>query len=227
MRRPHNRIPPFVPLLRATMKSDAWCNVSHGARSLFTALKARYNRNIGNSVYLSTRLAASELGSHRDQIGRWFRELDYYGFIRMVSAGSLGVEGRGKAPHWRLTDEPYLGHSPTRDFLHWGGVVFREQKSVGHYVARKQNPGPENRSAVARETGPVVARKTGPLHPPTVPEIRAIQRARPGPENRSITSSPLGTPEKVEAAAALPGASVDPLEIPTFLRRGHPDCRFP
>jgi hypothetical protein len=93
----HKKLAPFVPLMKDTMKTEAWKAISHGARSLYLALKSRYNNKLGNAVYLSTRNAVKELGSHshRDSIRRWFRELEYYGFIRMVSPGCLGVEGRG------------------------------------------------------------------------------------------------------------------------------------
>ena len=130
---------PFVPMLKDTMKQPAWIALSHGARSLYVALKGRYNSKLGNAVYLSTRAATLELGLHsyRDKVRRWFRELQYYGFIVMVSHGCLGVEGRGKAPHWRLTEEWYVGEPPTRDYLRWDGVVFHEQKSPKHYYRRQ------------------------------------------------------------------------------------------
>jgi hypothetical protein len=43
-----------------------------------------------------------------NEIARWFRELQFYGFIVMTKGGSLGVEGKGKAPHWRLTELGYM-----------------------------------------------------------------------------------------------------------------------
>jgi hypothetical protein len=183
-RREKGRLPPFVPLLKATLQSDAWRAMSHGARSLYVALKGRYNSNLGNAAYLSTRVAAKELGSHRDQIARWYRELEHFGFIVMTSAGSLGVEGKGKAPHWRLTELGYLGNSPTRDFLRWNGAPFK--------LTKRQNPVPETRDTPAQKPGPVVAPKPGPLAPLTGPEIRVIQPTWGDPETRDITS--LTTP---------------------------------
>jgi hypothetical protein len=59
---------------------------------------------------------------------RWFRELQHYGFIVMVSPAHHGVNGHGKAPHWRLTEEWYLGKAPTRDFLSWDGIPFTEKR---------------------------------------------------------------------------------------------------
>ena len=201
---------PFVPLLKDTMKSAAWRAASHGARSLYAALKGRYNGKLGNAVFLSTRAAVIELGSHshRDNVRRWFRELEYYGFIVMVSPGQLGVEGRGKAPHWRLTEEFYVGEPQTRDFLRWGGVIFHEQKSPKHYLSRKkQNPGPPVRSTVDHPSGPPLDHPSGPPPRPAGPPVQAIRAHEPGPPVQAITS--LTTP--------MLG---DGLDIPPFLRRG-------
>src|SRR5215471_9985389 len=136
-------------MLKDTMKTEAWKALSHGARSLYAALKGRYNSKLQNAVYLSIRVAHKELGSfsHIDNVGRWFRELQYYGFIVMESGPCLGVEGHGKAPHYRLTEEWYLGKSPTRDFLNWDGELFNEQKPPSYYkgklyARKKQNPVP-------------------------------------------------------------------------------------
>jgi hypothetical protein len=62
-------------------------------------------------------------------IMRWFRELQHYGFIVMVSPAHRGVNGHGKAPHWRLTEEWYLDKAPTRDFLSWDGIPFTEKRT--------------------------------------------------------------------------------------------------
>jgi hypothetical protein len=133
MKRDKGRLSPFVPLDKATIKTPAWKAMSHGARSLYASLKARYNTRLQNAVYISTRLASEELGSHshRDNVLSWFRELDHYGFIRMVSPAHHGVNGHGKAPHWRLTEVGYAGRSPTRDYLNWDGTVFPTKKGQG------------------------------------------------------------------------------------------------
>jgi hypothetical protein len=46
----------------------------------------------------------------------------------MMVPGHLGVEGRGKAPHWRLTELGYMHEPPTRDFDRWNGKPFAEKK---------------------------------------------------------------------------------------------------
>ncbi|MFY9839971.1 MAG: hypothetical protein WAK55_26570, partial [Xanthobacteraceae bacterium] len=107
-RRSKGRLAPFVPMTKSLLKEPAWIALSHGAWCLYMILKAHYNSKLQNGVYLSTRIAEKELGANKRSVGRWFRELQYYRFIVMVSPGCLGVEGRGKAPHYRLTEEWYL-----------------------------------------------------------------------------------------------------------------------
>ena len=161
-RKAKGRLPPFVPLTKDTMKTPAWIAMSHGAKSLYAHLKWRYNSKLQNHVYLSTRIAAAELGSNRVYVRRWFAELAYYGFIVMVRPGGLGVEGRGKAPHWRLTEEWYLGQVPTRDFLLWDGEVFRIQKRPKDYVPKIIVPGSSSDPSVGAVVDPLSQTDTGP-----------------------------------------------------------------
>jgi hypothetical protein len=124
------RLSPFVPLLK-DIDSPAWKVLSFGARSLYVALKRRVppQRNTG---YLSYRNAAKELGyTSQRKIGEWFKELEHYGFIVLHRHGCLGVEGRGKAPQWRLTElgVAFTDERPTRDFLRWDGVLFEPKRS--------------------------------------------------------------------------------------------------
>ena len=145
-----NRLPPFVPLLISTMDSRAWQALSHGARSLYVSLRRRVP-NGKNKAYLSFREAELELRSSQRKIAEWFRELVYYGFIVLHTHGSLGVDGKGKSPHWRLTE---LGQTraasssdqpehPTSDFLKWNGVRFPRTRRITNpdYQRKKQNPG--------------------------------------------------------------------------------------
>jgi hypothetical protein len=190
------RLAPFVPLILDTMKTPAWRAMSHGARSLYVALKQRYSSNFKNNgkIYLSTRMAADELGSHscRDNVQRWFRELQYYGFIVMQEPGHLGVNGKGKAPHWRLTELGCMTDPPSRDFLHWDGVVFHEQKSPKYYLLKKQNPGPPVQASVDHPFRPLVDHPFRPVPSPSGPPVQAIQTPSPGPPVQAISS--LTTP---------------------------------
>ena len=96
---------------------------------LYIALKRRYSPNTHNNgrLFLSQRTAAKELGSHHNQIARWFRELRHFGFIVMQTPGFLGVEGKGQAPRWRLTELGYMKELPTREYANWSGAPFVDQ----------------------------------------------------------------------------------------------------
>jgi hypothetical protein len=150
------RLQPFVPLLKETLDCAAWRAMSHGARSLYVALKRRYNRDFHNNgrLYLSQREAAEEIGSARNQVARWFRELQHYGFIVMTSPGYLGIDGHGRAPSWRLTELGYMKEPPTRDFMRWVDGDF--------FVDDEQNPGSENTARGAVKTLPPAAMNSLP-----------------------------------------------------------------
>jgi hypothetical protein len=82
------RLAPFVPYLKETMREPAWKIMSLGARMLYLHIKARYNRDSQNNgrIYLPSRIAAQELGgSDLKQIGRWFRELQHYGWRSAIA----------------------------------------------------------------------------------------------------------------------------------------------
>jgi hypothetical protein len=207
MKRGSGKLPPFVPLYKATGNTAAWKAMSHGARSLYASLKARYNKRLQNAAYLSTRNASKELGSYsrRDNVMRWFRELEYYGFIRMVSLAHHGVNGHGRAPHYRLTEEWYLGKAPTREFLNWDGVIFHEQKGPKDYQTKNRSRGPYGVATLAHTLGPVSERRTsmnGKSGPPAV----AMWQQDSGPDVGAITS--LTTPSVSSLPLSLSSPSV-------------------
>src|SRR5437899_6773791 len=105
-RKDKGRLAPFVPVDQEMLNSAAWRATSMGARWLYVHLKRRWSfrqRNNGR-IFLSQRDAQEEMGCKRDSVGRWFRELQHFGFVVMTNGGGLGVDGKGKAPHWRLTE---------------------------------------------------------------------------------------------------------------------------
>src|SRR6185437_7905509 len=93
----------FVALRMEILDSPSWRETSHGAKTLYVSLKRRVPQE-RNRSYLSNRLAARELKASRQKIREWFAELEHYGFIALAVPGCLGVDGKGKAPHWRLTE---------------------------------------------------------------------------------------------------------------------------
>ena len=196
---------PFVPMLKDTTKTEAWRALSHGARSLYMALKGRYNSKLQNSVYLAGRDASKELGSfsRRDNVRRWFRELEYYGFIRMVRLAHHGLNGHGRAPHYRLTEEWYNGQAPTRDFLNWDGEVFREQKAPGHYQTKNKSRGPYAVATVAHTVGPLIE----PIEPKVSnggPPGEAMCGEDRGPHAEAITSLTTPSPACADSQWSTP-----------------------
>ena len=143
-----DRLPPFVPLFRETLRSPAYLQLSMGARALLTALRGRCGKNCNGHVYLSQRCAAEDLGhKNRNDIANWFRELQHYGFLVMTSAAALGVDGKGKAPHWRITDAPTRHGNgqldpATKEFLHWDGVVFEPHVAPSRRVTSEMTHRP-------------------------------------------------------------------------------------
>jgi len=133
------RLAPFVPIDLEVMNSPAWRATSHGARWLYMHLKRRWSFKQKNNgrLFLSHRDAQAEIGGGRDSIGRWFRELQHYGFIVMTEPGGLGVDGKGKAPRWRLTELEAPGGRngstwmlPTKDYLKWDRTKFRDDRGA-------------------------------------------------------------------------------------------------
>jgi hypothetical protein len=131
------KLAPFVAIFRHTIKTKAWLALSVGARATFLALKTNYNTNAQNSVFLSSRDGAKELGVDKKTVCKWLHELEHYGFIVAVRRAHLGVEGEGKATLYRLTDCPFAGIAPTYDFQNWDGELFSPKLR-----RKKQNPVP-------------------------------------------------------------------------------------
>jgi hypothetical protein len=139
------------------MDAPAWDELSHGAVRLFLELKKRYHRKRQDAVYLSVRDAMKKLRSSPRSIKRYFAELAHYGFIEKVRAAKLG-DG-GLAPHYRLTDEIYLGKPPTKDFTFWDGVPY--VTLVAPVGAKRVTYGGAKRVTYANRKKPMISKKGG------------------------------------------------------------------
>jgi hypothetical protein len=193
-RKDKGRLPPFVPVDQEMMNSPAWRATSYGARWLYMHLKRRWSfkqRNNGR-LFLSQRDAQEEMGcNHRDSISRWFRELQHYGFIVMTSPGSLGLNGKGKAPTWRLTEAEWPGGRngdtwmlPTKDYLKWTERNFETIKN--------RIPAPEAGPGWPRKRGQAWPRKRGQFTEQLAPEARPYAALTVAPEARPYLDKPLG-----------------------------------
>jgi hypothetical protein len=156
------KLPPFTALFKHTTKSDAWRALSPGARSVFFFLQSNHNTNMQNSVYLATRAGSAELGGVRaHNITRWLDELDHYGFIVKLEEYRLGVNGKGSAAEYRLTDRYYAGKPPTYDFQNWTGELFKpkrkpvsdaERARLNALKSSRKKQNPVTRSVTACDT---------------------------------------------------------------------------
>jgi hypothetical protein len=178
------------------MDTPAWRALSHGARSLFVALKGKvYYRDsrINGRIWLSQRDARKQLNSSTNSIARWYRELQHYGFIVQTRGGSLGVDGKGRAPHWRLTelDTPFLQEPATKDYLKWNGVKFAPRPSTFSAAQQPSRSKTKSRNGkplrgVTENRDITDERKTVTPTGTSVTENRDIGEAKSKTENRDV-----------------------------------------
>jgi DNA-binding transcriptional MocR family regulator len=126
-----SKLSQFVPLLIETMETPAWRAMSPAARCLYLALKRRCSARNNGKVFISQRDGAKELGLSRPTVARGYQELEHYGFTVKTAAASLGTDGKGRAPHWRLTELETASAPPTMDFKNWDGTLFQRPRRRG------------------------------------------------------------------------------------------------
>jgi hypothetical protein len=193
------------------MDCPAWRVTSHGAKYLYLTLKRRASY-AGNRSYLAYRLAQQELKASPQKIREWYAELEHYGFIKLAQHGCLGVDGKGKAPHWRLTEKGNAGQDdfPTKDFLRWGGVLFdpKPYRRVTKWSLdrlQKQNPiiPIDNAPLRTRRTPPLRTRRT--LEAGSVTHGVHIERAEGVTHVDTITElTTRGSPEGLSPTSETP-----------------------
>jgi len=152
-KRRKGHLPPFVPLIRTTLASPAWKQLSYGARCLYVVLRSylRHDNANNGKVFRSYRDVGADLGTKsKRSVQRWFRELEHYGFIAMTTGPCLGVDGEGIAAHWRITEYPTFDAkgtyiAATRDFDRWDGVPFEdpEKKQTESLAPKGDTPYPK------------------------------------------------------------------------------------
>jgi hypothetical protein len=100
----------------------------------------------------------------------------------LAEGASLGVDGKGKAPHWRITDMPTRNgngqlDAATQDFLRWDGVLFeprvrpsRRWSARKQAALQKQNPGGHVATTVGDTLPPPEDESGGHVSPISVHE---------------------------------------------------------
>lgn len=127
----------YLPIPYVMARSDAFRALSGSGLKVWIELRTRFNGHNNGLISLSLREAASLLGMSQSTAQRALQELEDKGFIKRRSRGSW--YGR-KAAEFILTDKPYQGHPPTRDWQVW-----REQNksSVPRRIAKRSSGSPE------------------------------------------------------------------------------------
>ena len=101
------------------MDEPAFQALPAGPQMLYVHMKRYFNGENNGKVYLSVRRAAKLLNVNKNTACRYFGQLEDKGFIVAVEVGRLGIEGKGKATSWRLTEIGCLGLKATQDYKNW------------------------------------------------------------------------------------------------------------
>jgi hypothetical protein len=160
-KRKKGHLPPFVPLIRTTLASPAWKQLSFGARSLYVVLRSYLRVDSANNgkVYRAYRKTADDLGTGSIRsVQRWFRELEHYGFTRMTTGPCLGVDGDGVAAHWRLTECPSYDAkgnqiAATREFERWDVESCSTTLTERNPVSQRETPRIPKGNILAAQNG--------------------------------------------------------------------------
>ncbi len=94
----------------------AWRSLSGPAVKVWVELRSRFNGRNNGDLSLSLDEAARLLGIGKTTALRAFADLEAKGFIKMTRRGQW--YGR-MATTWAVTDRPFQGYSPTRDWQKW------------------------------------------------------------------------------------------------------------
>jgi hypothetical protein len=216
----------FVALRYEVMDCPAYIATSHGARCLLLALKRRVPRH-GNRAYLSYRMARRELKASFNKVKEWFAELEHYGFIVLAVHGSLGVDGKGKAPHWRLTELGRVAgvgtEFSTKEYLRWDGVLFdpNPYRNSAKWNPQKQNP------AIRVDSTPLSASIAPPLSASIAPKTAsAIHGGNIETEETAIHGGNISSLTTGGFAAALSPAPSKLGSKPSLVEFGPNDPRI-
>jgi hypothetical protein len=208
-KRRKNRLPPFIPLFKATMATPAWRVMSPIGRLINIELR-RHLRNdwLNNGkVHLSCRAGAKAIGINKDSVLHGLAENEHYGFLRKTSEGFLGTDGYGIAAKYRFTELPHGTHPPTRDFEKWNGEMFAyTPRRPGR---KKQNPVRQNRTPCPTE--PDIRKASGGAFVcPTKPDIETASECPTKPDiSRKATPQAKRRMKQGSSTARAPAQAGD------------------
>lgn len=99
VRNKKNRLPPFVPILKDMLKSEAWEAISNPARVAYVHLKGKCVTQNNDEITLSFKEA--ERIMCRDTFSSALNQLEKHGFITKIQRGGL----YRKRNYFRISDQ--------------------------------------------------------------------------------------------------------------------------
>ncbi|WP_051881866.1 hypothetical protein [Parvularcula oceani] len=110
--------PRHVRLYRSTLHSPAYRSLVPAARAILTELYDLYDGQNNGELFLSVRRAAERVHVNKDTAGKMLGILRERGFIKLRVEAYAELDMR-YARCWVLTEFPFAGHAPSRDFEKW------------------------------------------------------------------------------------------------------------
>lgn len=107
-----------VRLYHSVMRTAAYRSLSPQARALLIELYALFNGENNGELFMSLRDAATRANFSKNSAKRYFDELQETGFIRLRAREPIKWSAR-HARCWILTEHPFGGQPPSRDFDKW------------------------------------------------------------------------------------------------------------
>ena len=108
----------FAAIQLWMMQSPAWQAIGPYERTILVELNGLYNGRNNGELFLSCREAARRCNMDKDRANKAFKKLRELGFIRYRTE-DLGHFSARNAQCWILTEFPFLGREPTKDFMNW------------------------------------------------------------------------------------------------------------
>ncbi|WP_417240594.1 helix-turn-helix domain-containing protein [Celeribacter halophilus] len=163
------RQPQFAKWIKAHRMLPAWKALTFPARDAYfhlavrcmaeTAVKNGKVRNNNGEVFRSLRDLAEDMGCTVKTAGAALADLQAKGWIVCTNPWVRGVDGKGKAAHFRLTMMPTEKRPPTAEPKHWEpahdypvtvyrGYLPKPRNQRTANLSRKQNPPPDSGTVV-------------------------------------------------------------------------------
>jgi hypothetical protein len=210
----------FAPHPIRMIRSPAWCALSLSARRVLDRIKIELASHGGtdNGKLPCTYDDLQRCGIHRHAIGPAIREAAALGFLEVTEPGRAGNADWRKPNVFRLTYRNTQNAKPTDEWA----LISTDEEAVEIARAARTTPAPKT-DYQCRKTPNLGG---GNRH--RKPPIHSTETDTTGHSTETITT--LDISGGVQPSHTGPGMGhnagppLDDLNIPPFLRRGHPDC---